>query len=323
MGLFNIVEFRNLEFRPGHNHNLSLLPAKHTFLNPVERTISSDFLHLHLNKMFLLRCCLIVLSSTTYLSSGFTFVPFVPIPALHHRSTKNFSAVSSDTPSSPDSFFEEEAIVKSVKKSQLQTLCRQMNLPQIGTKKELFLRLKGHVNQIQSQSSSQSQYYDSSSIVPPPTPPPPNQDPKPITTYSSDGRNDLTSSTPSNSFSLDSPIPPPSPSPSLDLVSDPSDPSADPSSSSLAKSHVAKIESLLVQLLETTTQSQSQFSPQQISAGSLQEITAPIIFKCGESLEVAIRNVEVKAIGEDGLNADDRSKGGERAKRASLVTEKN
>jgi len=247
----------------------------------------------------------------------------VPIPALYHRSTKFFSAVSSDTPSSPDSFFEEEAIVKSVKKSQLQTLCRQMNLPQIGTKKELFLRLKGHVNQIQSQSSSQSQYYDSSSIVPPPTPPPPNQDPKPITTYSSDGRNDLTSSTPSNSFSLDSPIPPPSPSPSLDLVSDPSDPSADPSSSSLAKSHVAKIESLLVQLLETTTQSQSQFSPQQISAGSLQEITAPIIFKCGESLEVAIRNVEVKAIGEDGLNADDRSKGGERAKRASLVTEKN
>ena len=168
MGLFNIVEFRNLEFRPGHNHNLSLLPAKHTFLNPVERTISSDFLHLHLNKMFLLRCCLIVLSSTTYLSSGFTFVPFVPIPALYHRSTKFFSAVSSDTPSSPDSFFEEEAIVKSVKKSQLQTLCRQMNLPQIGTKKELFLRLKGHVNQIQSQSSSQSQYYDSSSIVPPP-----------------------------------------------------------------------------------------------------------------------------------------------------------
>ena len=157
MGLFNIVEFRNLEFRPGHNHNLSLLPAKHTFLNPVERTISSDFLHLHLNKMFL-RCCLIVLSSTTYLSSGFTFVPFVPIPALYHRSTKFFSAVSSDTPSSSDSFFEEEAIVKSVKKSQLQTLCRQMNLPQIGTKKELFLRLKGHVNQIQSQSSSQSQY---------------------------------------------------------------------------------------------------------------------------------------------------------------------
>jgi len=45
----------------------------------------------------------------------------------------------------------------------------QANEPsQIGTKKELFLRLKGHVNQIQSQSSSQSQYYDSSSIVPPP-----------------------------------------------------------------------------------------------------------------------------------------------------------